>query len=80
MKDASVNHRGGHNRAFTQEQESVLRDIVLASSPAMGHRQIQVAALELKRDTEIASGHIHNHRSDTPFTASDCFITGFKNR
>ena len=79
MSDAAVSHRGGHNRTFTPLQESVLRDCVLAAAPAMGHQQIREAALQLAADVGVA-GFRHGLRHRRAFTASDGFVSAFKQR
>ena len=80
MRDAPVSHRGGHNRTFTPLQERVLSDVVLSAAPAMGHQQIREAALELEHDVRVAEGARHALRRRRPFTASDGFVTAFKQR
>jgi transposase-like protein len=79
MREASVNHRGGHNRTFTPLQEGLLRDCVLAAAPAMGHQQIREAALQLAADVGVAA-HRHGLRRRPAFTASDGFVSAFKQR
>jgi hypothetical protein len=71
MADAAVSHRGGHNRAFTSLQEGVLRDIVLAAAPAMGHQQIKEAALEMAADVRVDAAGGRALRHHRAFTASD---------
>ena len=80
MVEASVSHRGGHNRAFTLAQEAVLRESVLAAAPAMGAEQIREAALQLHRDAEVAAGLARGVRARRRFSASNGFITDFKRR
>jgi hypothetical protein len=80
MADAAVSHRGGHNRAFTSLQEGVLRDIVLAAAPAMGHQQIKEAALEMAADVRVGAGGGPALRHHRAFTASDGFVSAFKQR
>lgn len=46
----------------------------------MGHQQIRDAALQLSRDVRAAGGHRHALRGDRPFTASDGFVSAFKQR
>lgn len=79
MADASVDHRGGSNRTFSLQQEALLKDIVLAAEPAMGHQQIRDAALQIARDVGVAR-HAHALRDVPVFTASDGFVTAFKRR
>lgn len=79
MMGAAEDRRGGHNRTFTLAQESLLRDVVLASSPPMGHQQIRGAALQMATDVGIAARRRalrHRH----VFTASDGFVSAFKQR
>ena len=79
MATAAVSHRGGHNRAFTVEQKQLLKTAILSATPAMGHLQIREAALQLKLDIRIAA-HVHLLRHDRVFTASDGFVSAFKQR
>ena len=79
MEDAARSHRGGHNRTFTPAQESLLRDTVLAAAPAMAHQQIRTAALQLAADVGVARG-LRDLRHRGAFTASDGFVSAFKQR
>ena len=79
MADASVDHRGGSNRTFSFQQEELLKDIVLAAEPAMGHQQLREAALQMARDVGVAR-YAYALRHRRVFTASDGFITAFKQR
>ena len=79
MEAAERVRRGGHNRTFDDAHEAVLRSVILASEPAMGHQQIREAALQLRRDIDVAR-HTRTLRSRPAFTASDGFITAFKQR
>ena len=79
MRYASEDRRGGSNRTFTLAQEGLLRDVVLASTPAMGHQQIRAAALQMARDVGVA-GHVRMLRHHHVFTASDGFVSAFKQR
>lgn len=78
---AAKDRRGGHNRAFTDDQERVLREQCLAASPAMTQNELQQAALQLKRDVLVASSRsIRESRRVHAFVASPRFITQFKRR
>lgn len=79
MADAARSHRGGHNRTFTALQEGLLRDTVLAAAPAMAHQQIRNAALQLAVDVGVMGG-VHDLRHRRAFTASDGFVSAFKQR
>jgi hypothetical protein len=79
MATAAVSHRGGHNRAFTAAQEELLKASILSATPAMGHRQIREAALQLKEDIRVAE-HGHRLRHDRVFSASDGFVSSLKQR
>jgi hypothetical protein len=76
---ARADGRGGHNRAFTVEQEQLLADLVVAATPSMTHAQIKNEALQLH--TAI---HTNEHQTRSiamplgSFHASDHFITRFK--
>lgn len=81
LVSATTDRRGGHNRAFTVAQEQILRDTVLAASPAMTHTAIVDAALALKRDVAVAAhGVARATRSAIVFKASSRFVTQFKRR
>jgi hypothetical protein len=68
--------RGGHNRAFTAEQERLLADMVLAATPSMTQPQIVNTALQLHT---AANTFVHQTRSrHKPFAASPSFLTRFK--
>lgn len=78
---AAKDRRGGHNRAFTESQEKLLRELCLASSPAMTQLELQQAAIQFKRDVLVsASQSIRETRRVTQFKASPRFITQFKRR
>lgn len=78
---AARDRRGGHNRAFTAAQEALLSDMVLSSTPAMTHSEIQRAAIQLKRDVHVAAhGGVRELRRDAMFKASPRFIAQFKRR
>lgn len=78
---ASANGRGGHNRAFTPQQERLLDAQALAAVPAMTHTQLQGAALSLRRSILLAAGrHALPLRSLRNFHASNGFITALKRR
>lgn len=71
--------RGGHNRVFTAEQQSVLADIVRAATPSMTHTQIKDEARTLH--TAIHTGEHQLRSVSTPlgsFDASDGWLTRFK--
>lgn len=76
---ACADGRGGHNRVFTAEQQSVLADIVRTASPSMTHTQIKDEARTLH--TAIHSNE-HQLRSVPhplgSFHASDSWLTRFK--
>jgi hypothetical protein len=69
--------RGGHNRAFSADQEKLLADIVAAAAPSMTHTQIVKEALQLKCASETFIHQTRNH-APRPFLASPRFITRFK--
>lgn len=78
---AAKDRRGGHNRAFTDGQERLLKELCLAASPAMTQNELQQAAIQLKRDTFVASSRsIRESRRVATFVASPRFITQFKRR
>jgi hypothetical protein len=80
LEECSRIRSGGHNRPFSALQESVLRDIVLQSVPAMGAEQIREAALQLRADIDTLDRRAVHTRSHREFKASDSFITAFKLR
>jgi len=82
MEECKQIRSGGHSRAFNEEQERLLRDLVLASVPTMGAQQTREAALVLRADidTQHARGARMRTRRRREFRASDRFITGFKRR
>ena len=68
---AAKDRRGGHNRAFTDDQEELLRELCLAASPAMTQNELQQAALQLKRDVVVTSSRsIREPRRVQAFVAS----------
>ena len=50
---AGVNNRGGHSRAFSEQQEAVLAAQIKAANPALTLTAIQGVALSLKRSIHI---------------------------
>jgi len=78
---ACTDGRGGSNRAFTCEQEQLLANIVLDSSPSMTHRQIQNEARKLYNTLHAIKYRTRSSfRTVGAFRASDHFITRFKRR
>lgn len=78
---ASSNHRGGHNRVFTPDQEAMLAAQAEAAVPAMTHTQLQGAALSLRRSILLEQGrHALPLRHLRNFHASNGFITELKRR
>jgi len=78
---ASSERRGGHNRAFTAEEEQLLAAEIKAADPAMTQAQIQSAALSLHRSIQLAKGErVLPTRAGHPFHASDGFVSAFKKR
>jgi hypothetical protein len=81
ISTASDNHRGGHNRVFTKQQEDLLAAQIKAADPAMTQPQIQDAALSLHRSVRIADGVRELPlRQQREFHASDGFVSAFKKR
>jgi hypothetical protein len=81
LSTAATDHRGGHNRAFTLEQEKILAEAVLAAPTAMTQPQIQQTALQLHRDVVVAHRSCPRvSRLRKPFTASPAFVSTFKRR
>ncbi len=78
---ACVHHSGGHNRAFTAEQEALLAQIVRTAAPSLTHSQIQEEALRFRHAVDVFSHATHFTRSaPPPFHASDHFVAGLKRR
>jgi hypothetical protein len=79
LDSASGDARGGHNRALSLGQESLLEEIVRAAVPSMTHTQIREEALHLH--TAAHSGQHQLRSVPSPlgsFRASSSFVTRFK--
>jgi hypothetical protein len=78
---AASDRRGGHNRAFAAQHESLLKDLVLNAPTTMTQNEIQSTALQLHHDVNVASSRsLRTTRSVVSFKASPRFITQFKRR
>ena len=79
---ACSDNRGGHNRTFSRDHETLFASIVRAAVPAMTQPQIAIAALQLRQSIEV--GHPQTRaRTSTMchhlgFVASSRFVTRFK--
>jgi DDE superfamily endonuclease len=76
---ACENHSGGHNRAFTPDQASLLREQVLAC-PTASRSTVHDYALEMKNAIVAEGGALHAHMPllrahRAPFAASPSFLT-----
>lgn len=80
MEEAVRDHRGGHNRAFTAEEEADLSSFILAAPNAMTHSQVRDAALLTRARADAREGRHYLRGRRRPFTASDGFVTAFKRR
>lgn len=77
----SKNHSGGHNRTFTDEQESILSQFILSSPLPMTHPQIKETILQFDYSIHSLQHQTHFTRSTPPLTkASDHLIQNIKKR
>ena len=68
---ASSDNRGGHNRAFSPTDESLLVSLVRAAVPSMTQPQIAIAAIQLRQSIEVG------HPQTRARTASQYHHPGF---
>ena len=81
IQQCSKNHSGGHNRTFTDEQESILSQFILSSIPPMTHPQMKETILQFDYSIHTLQHQTHLTRSTPPLTkASDHLVQNIKKR
>jgi hypothetical protein len=75
-----VDRRGGHNRTFTLDQESLLVEQLHAAPCAVTGSEVRRAALQLKQDIAVAEQHgvARPDRRARPFKASPRWLSRLK--